>query len=133
MTRLISTYHPDDGINLAQGFPDFSAPQILKDAACDAIQEDINQYAITWGAKAFRDGIAEKSKRFLDLDADPETEITVTCGATEAMISSMLAIMDPTASFQARSLVLFRFGLPTGRSTATSSRRRSELEPGPSS
>jgi aminotransferase len=95
MTRLISTYHPDDGINLAQGFPDFSAPQILKDAACDAIQEDINQYAITWGAKAFRDGIAEKSKRFLDLDADPETEITVTCGATEAMISSMLAIVNP--------------------------------------
>jgi L-glutamine---4-(methylsulfanyl)-2-oxobutanoate aminotransferase len=95
MTRLIAFYHPDDGINLAQGFPDFAAPQAIKDAACQAIQADINQYAITWGAKPFRDGIAAKTKRFLGLDVDPETEITVTCGATEGMISVMLAIVNP--------------------------------------
>ncbi len=95
MTRLISTYHPDDGINLAQGFPDFAAPQALKDAACHAIQDDINQYAVTWGAKPFRDGIAQKAKRFLGLDVDPDTEITVTCGATEGMISAMLAVVNP--------------------------------------
>lgn len=95
MTRLIGAFHPDDGINLAQGFPDFPAPQAIKDAACHAIQADINQYAITWGAKDFRDGIAAKTKRFLGIDIDPETEITVTCGATEGMISSMLAVFNP--------------------------------------
>jgi len=95
MTRLIALYHPNDGINLAQGFPDFAAPQALKDAACEAIQSDVNQYAVTWGAKAFRDGIAAKTERFLGLTVDPETEITVTCGATEAMISTMLALLNP--------------------------------------
>ena len=95
MTRLIALYHPDDGINLAQGFPDFPAPQELKDAACAAIEANINQYAITWGAKAFRDGIAEKTKRFLQIEIDPQREITVTCGAPEGMISSMLAVVNP--------------------------------------
>src|SRR5947209_270270 len=95
MTRLITLHHPDDGINLAQGFPDFAAPQELKDAACEAIQADINQYAITWGARSFREGIAAKTQRFLGIDVDPETEITVTCGATEAMIAAMLALVNP--------------------------------------
>jgi aspartate/methionine/tyrosine aminotransferase len=95
MTRLISVHHPVDGINLAQGFPDFAAPQELKDAACAAIQDDVNQYAITWGAKNFRDGIAAKTRRFQGMDIDPEREITVCCGATEAMISSMLALLNP--------------------------------------
>lgn len=95
MTRLISLYHPDDGINLAQGFPDFSAPAGIKDAACDAIATDVNQYAITWGAKSFRDGIAAKTREFLGLEVDPETEITVTCGATEGMMSAMLALINP--------------------------------------
>jgi aminotransferase len=95
MTRLISVHHPVDGINLAQGFPDFAAPQELKDAACAAIQNDVNQYAITWGAKNFRDGIAAKTRRFQGMDIDPEREITVCCGATEAMISSMLALLNP--------------------------------------
>lgn len=95
MTRLIGLYHPDDGINLAQGFPDFPAPQDLKDAACQAIQSDLNQYAITWGARDFREGIAAKTERFLGMKVDPETEITVTCGATEAMISTMLACINP--------------------------------------
>jgi L-glutamine---4-(methylsulfanyl)-2-oxobutanoate aminotransferase len=95
MTRLISLHHPTDGINLAQGFPDFAAPQELKDAACAAIQDDVNQYAITWGAKNFRDGIAAKTKRFQGTEIDPEREITVCCGATEAMISAMLALLNP--------------------------------------
>lgn len=95
MTRLINAHHPDDGINLSQGFPDFAAPQELKDAACRAVQDDLNQYAVTWGAKAFRDGIAAKTRRFQGLEIDPETEITVCCGATEAMISAMLAIVNP--------------------------------------
>src|SRR5919202_5057409 len=95
MTRLVALYHPEDGINLAQGFPDFAAPTILKDAACAAIQSDVNQYAITWGAKDFRDGIAAKTRRFLGFEVDPETEITVTCGATEGMISTMLAVVNP--------------------------------------
>ncbi|GAC1444625.1 MAG: aminotransferase class I/II-fold pyridoxal phosphate-dependent enzyme [Chloroflexota bacterium] len=95
MTRLIAHHHPDDGINLAQGFPDFACPQILKDAACSAIQDDINQYAITWGSKSLREGISAKTSRFLGLQVDPETEITVTCGATEGMISAMLALLNP--------------------------------------
>lgn len=95
MTRLVGLYHPDDGINLAQGFPDFAAPAALKDAACNAIQRDINQYAITWGAKDFRDGIASKTERYLGVSVDPEREITVTCGATEAMVAVMLALVNP--------------------------------------
>ncbi len=82
-------------INLAQGFPDFACPQELKDAAARAIQDDVNQYAITWGDKPFRDALAEKTKRTLGLDIDPETQITVTCGATEAMVAAMLATVDP--------------------------------------
>ncbi len=82
-------------VNLAQGFPDFPCPQELKDAACRALQADVNQYAITWGAKGFRDALAEKTRRFLGIEVDPETEITVTCGSTEAMIASLLAVLDP--------------------------------------
>jgi aspartate/methionine/tyrosine aminotransferase len=92
MTRLALQH---DAINLAQGFPDFACPQELKDAAKKAIDADINQYAITWGAKTFRDAIAAKTKRFYDWGVDPETQITVTCGATEGMIASMLAVIDP--------------------------------------
>jgi aminotransferase len=95
MTRLLAEHHPDDGINLAQGFPDFSCPQELKDAAAEAIRADVNQYAITWGAKPFRDGIAAKTRRYRGIDYDPETDITVTCGATEAMIATMLALVNP--------------------------------------
>ncbi|GAC1324438.1 MAG: aminotransferase class I/II-fold pyridoxal phosphate-dependent enzyme [Chloroflexota bacterium] len=95
MTRRINQSHPAGGINLAQGFPDFSAPQILKDAASAAIQADVNQYAITWGARDFRNGIADKTRQFTGLEVDPEREITVTCGATEAMAASMLALVNP--------------------------------------
>src|SRR6201991_4428109 len=82
-------------VNLSQGFPDFPAPEDVKRAAADAIADDVNQYAITWGAKDFRDAIAEKSKWYLGLDVDPEAEITVTCGSTEGMIAAMMATVDP--------------------------------------
>ena len=82
-------------VNLAQGFPDFPAPAILKQAAHDAIDADINQYSITWGAKPFRDAIAAKYKRHYGLEFDPEREITVCCGATEGMIASLLAVTNP--------------------------------------
>jgi aminotransferase len=92
MTRQAHLYK---AINLSQGFPDFSAPEEIKLAACDAIMADINQYAITWGAKNFRDAIAEKSSWYLGLEIDPEREITVTCGSTEAMIAALMAIVNP--------------------------------------
>jgi aspartate/methionine/tyrosine aminotransferase len=82
-------------VNLAQGFPDFATPEDIKRAAQEAIESDINQYAITWGAKNLREAIAEHAARFQDLTIDPETEITVCCGSTEAMIASLLAIVDP--------------------------------------
>ncbi len=82
-------------INLAQGFPDFPAPEDVKRAAAQAIANDVNQYAITWGAKDFRDAIAAKTAWYLGLEVDPETEITVTCGSTEAMIAAMMATVDP--------------------------------------
>ncbi|HEX6625715.1 MAG TPA: aminotransferase class I/II-fold pyridoxal phosphate-dependent enzyme [Pyrinomonadaceae bacterium] len=82
-------------VNLSQGFPDFPAPEEIKRAAIEAIDADVNQYAITWGAKDFRDAIAEKTKWYLGLDIDPEREITVTCGSTEGMIAAMMATVDP--------------------------------------
>ena len=92
MTRLAVRH---GAVNLAQGFPDFPAPADLKRAAAEAIGADINQYAITWGAKPFRDAIAGKYQRTYRLEFDPEREITVCCGATEGMIASLLAILDP--------------------------------------
>ena len=92
MTRLCNQYN---GINLAQGFPDFAAPEEMKEAACKAIHDDINQYAITWGAKNLRNAIAEKTARFNGMKIDPEKNITVCCGSTEAMISTCLALVNP--------------------------------------
>lgn len=91
MTRL-SFKH--DVINLAQGLPDFSASEELKRAAASAIMEDYNQYSITWGAKDLREEISRKAREYNHIEADPETEITVTCGSTEAMMASMLAIIN---------------------------------------
>jgi aminotransferase len=91
MTRL-SLKH--GAINLAQGFPDFPAPEELKRAAASAILEDYNQYSITWGAKDLRDEISRKAREYNHIEADPETEITVTCGSTEAMMASMLALIN---------------------------------------
>ena len=92
MTRL-AIHH--GAINLAQGYPDFPAPAALKQAAADAIDADINQYAITWGAKPFRDAIAAKYRRTYGMEFDPQREITVCCGATEGMVASLMAVLDP--------------------------------------
>lgn len=92
MTRLADQC---GAINLAQGFPDFPAPEEIKDAACRAILADVNQYALTWGAKTLRDAIAGKYQKFWNLSLDPEKEITVCCGSTEAMIATCLAVIDP--------------------------------------
>ncbi|MFN2613623.1 MAG: pyridoxal phosphate-dependent aminotransferase [Actinomycetota bacterium] len=92
MTRLAIQ---SNAINLAQGFPDFAAPDELKEAAKRAIDADINQYAITWGAKPFRDAIAAKFERVYGVTVDPETQLCVTCGSTEAMMSAQLAVVDP--------------------------------------
>jgi aminotransferase len=84
-------------VSLAQGFPDFACPPELKRAVAEAVDADINQYAITWGSKPLRDAIAESTPRhFPGFGAiDPETQVTVTCGATEAMIAAMLGLLDP--------------------------------------
>jgi aspartate/methionine/tyrosine aminotransferase len=93
MTRIAAQH---DAVNLAQGFPDFACPPELKEAAKSAIDADINQYAITWGARDFREGIAAKTERWYPgWRVDPETDLTVTCGATEGMIAAMLALVDP--------------------------------------
>jgi len=92
MTRLALKH---GAVNLSQGFPDFAAPAEIKEAARQAIADDINQYAITWGAKALRDAIVEKFERTQGIRADPEREITICCGSTEAMMSSMMAIINP--------------------------------------
>ena len=92
MTRVARRH---GAINLAQGFPDFPAPQLLKDAACRAIQDDVNQYAITWGTPALRAALAAKYAEWYGLEVDAERELTVTCGATEAMAAVMLAAINP--------------------------------------
>src|SRR5512134_2717028 len=92
MTRLAREY---DSLNLAQGFPNFPAPDVLKDAAVRAVRDDINQYAITWGAQHLREALARTYEARYGLVCDPEREITVTCGATEAMIATLLAVVNP--------------------------------------
>src|SRR3954466_3965642 len=92
MTRLAAQH---GAINLGQGMPDFEAPQEVKDAACRAIQDGYNQYAITWGAPALRQAIAAKVKRFNGIDCDPDANVTVCCGATECMMATMMALVDP--------------------------------------
>jgi aminotransferase len=92
MTRVAQAH---GAINLAQGFPDFPMPAAMKDAAAAAIRDDVNQYAITWGSPALRRSIAGKYRQWYDFDVNTETEITVTCGATEAMASVFLALVDP--------------------------------------
>ena len=92
MTRLALKHN---AVNLSQGFPDFAAPAEVKEAARQAIADDINQYAITWGAKPLRDAIVEKFERTQGVRVDPEREITICCGSTEAMMSAMMAIINP--------------------------------------
>jgi aminotransferase len=92
MTRLANQH---GAINLAQGFPDFPAPELLKEAAARAIRGNVNQYAITWGARRLREAVAKKYSDWYGLSVDPEAEVTVTCGATEAMAATLMAIVDP--------------------------------------
>src|SRR5579862_2529752 len=91
MTRQAMLYN---AVNLAQGFPDFSAPAEIKQAAQEAIAADVNQYAITWGAKSLRQAIAQQMRTNHGLDIDPQTEVTVCCGSTESMISTLLAVCN---------------------------------------
>lgn len=92
MTRLAREH---DAINLAQGFPNFPTPDILKQAAAQAIASDINQYAITWGSKRLRDALTRRYAEWYGMEIDPEREITVTCGATEAMAATVLGLVNP--------------------------------------
>ncbi len=92
MTRLSQKHH---AVNLSQGFPDFPAPDVIKHAACEAIRADINQYAVTWGARPLRDAIAAQFTRRYGLAVDADAQVTVCCGATETMMAVLLATVDP--------------------------------------
>ena len=92
MTRLSDAH---GAVNLSQGFPDFAAPEAVKAAARDAIAADINQYAVTWGARPLRDAVAREFTRRYGVAVDPDAQVTVCCGSTEAMMSTMLAMVDP--------------------------------------
>jgi aspartate/methionine/tyrosine aminotransferase len=92
MTRLANAH---GAVNLSQGFPDFPAPEAIKQEAVRAVLADVNQYAITWGAKRLRDALVAKQQRFTGLSFDPEREVAVCCGSTECMAATMLALVDP--------------------------------------
>jgi aspartate/methionine/tyrosine aminotransferase len=92
MTRLNQLH---GGVNLSQGFPDFPAPTLVKDAACAAIQADVNQYAVTWGTRTLREAIAREFTRRYGVPVVPDEQVTVCCGATEAMMATMMAVIDP--------------------------------------
>jgi aspartate/methionine/tyrosine aminotransferase len=92
MTRLNELY---GGVNLSQGFPDFPAPAAIKEAACAAINADVNQYAVTWGARPLREAIAREFTRRYGLEIVADEQVTVCCGSTEAMMATMMAIIDP--------------------------------------
>jgi aspartate/methionine/tyrosine aminotransferase len=92
MTRLNQLY---GGVNLSQGFPDFPAPAAVKDAACAAIRADVNQYAVTWGARPLREAIAREFTRRYGVPVVADEQVTVCCGSTEAMMATMMAIIDP--------------------------------------
>ena len=92
MTRLANSH---GAVNLSQGFPDFAAPEAIKAEGARAIMADVNQYAITWGAKRLRDALVEKHERTTGLAFDPEREVVVCCGATECMAATLLALVDP--------------------------------------
>lgn len=92
MTRLANECN---AINLAQGFPNFPAPDVLKEEAVRAIGNEVNQYAVTWGAKRLRDALAERYAQWYGMKVDPETQVTVTCGSTEAMATALMSVVDP--------------------------------------
>lgn len=92
MTRISNKY---GAINLSQGFPDFDPPKEIRDALKVAAEKGPHQYAITWGAQNFREALAEKQKKFMGINIDPDTQIAVTCGSTEAMMASVMTVCDP--------------------------------------
>ena len=92
MTRISNRY---GAVNLSQGFPDFDPPREITDRLAEVAHEDFNQYAVTWGAPNFRQALAEKQSKFMGRPIDPDTEITVTCGSTEAMMAAMLTVANP--------------------------------------
>lgn len=92
MTRISNEY---DAINLSQGFPDFDPPKEILNRLEQVAHEDYNQYAITWGAQNFRDALAKKQSKYMNLDLDSNKNIVVTCGSTEAMMAAMMSVCDP--------------------------------------
>lgn len=93
MTRIANEY---GAINLSQGFPDFDPPQEILNRLSEVAHEDFNQYAITWGAQNFRDALAKKQSKYMNLDLDSNKNIVVTCGSTEAMMVAMMSVCDPS-------------------------------------
>ena len=92
MTRVSNKY---GAVNLSQGFPDFEPPKAILDRLAEVTKEDFHQYSITWGAQNFREALAEKQTRFMGRTIDPNGEIVVTCGSTEAMMAAMMSVTDP--------------------------------------
>ena len=92
MTRIANEY---DAINLSQGFPDFDPPKEILNRLEQVAHEDFNQYAITWGAQNFRDALAKKQSKYMNLDLDSNKNIVITCGSTEAMMAAMMSVCDP--------------------------------------
>lgn len=92
MTRISNKY---GAVNLSQGFPDFEPPRQILDRLAEVSHEDFHQYSITWGAQNFREALAEKQSALMGRDIDPNGEIVVTCGSTEAMMAAMMTVADP--------------------------------------
>ena len=92
MTRISAKY---GAVNLSQGFPDFPPPKPLLDAMVEAASEDVHQYSITWGAQDLREALARKQRHFMGIDIDPDTDLVITCGSTEAMMASMMTVVNP--------------------------------------
>ena len=92
MTRISHRY---GAVNLSQGFPDFDPPKALLDRMAETAGEDVHQYSITWGAQNLREALAQKQSRFMGMEIDPEEELVITCGSTEAMMAAMMTVVDP--------------------------------------
>src|SRR2546428_4450861 len=107
MTRIAALH---GAVNLAQGYPDFEPPPELTAAAKRALDGGYNQYSITWGARGLRDAIARRAKTFNGIDADPETNLVVTCGSTEAMMAAMVSLINPGGEGVIFEPVLENFG-----------------------
>lgn len=92
MTRISNEYN---AVNLSQGFPDFDPPKELLDSLSEVVSTGPHQYAVTWGAQNFREALARKQSRFMGINIDPNSEIVVTCGSTEAMMVAMMTVCNP--------------------------------------